>query len=361
MTLRGARAKQKDATQRRLLAAARRLFAERGYDKTSVGDLCQRSKVTHGALYHHYPDGKQALFAAVVADVFSELGERVSAAVRQHEGWDGVRAACDAYLDACAEPEVQTLIFRDGPRVLAAQFDSLDSDANAPLVTGLLREWMARGLLRARPVLTLARLLGAFFEEAGALIGSAPDSVHVRAQVDVLLAEWLEVLRRAPGERPQMLATDRTSLEPWSAADAPALIALFGEEEVRRFLFDGQRMSLEWTLEAIQASQQRFARDELGMFLARDGKRTPVGFVGFAVLRDGSPEELIFGVSPAVARQGYGRELAEAVLCESSARGNVNVRASADEANVASVRLLERLGFIRWAKHGGIVEYVRAG
>ena len=102
---RGIRAKQRDATRARLLKVARRVFAERGYDETPVGDICKKAKVTHGALYHHFPGGKLELFGAVVAEVFAELGERVGAAVATHQGWEGVRAACDAYLDACADPD----------------------------------------------------------------------------------------------------------------------------------------------------------------------------------------------------------------------------------------------------------------
>jgi AcrR family transcriptional regulator len=357
----GSRAKQRAATRTRLLKVARRAFAESGYDGIAVGELCRLAKVTHGALYHHFPAGKHELFAAVVGEVFAELGGRVSAAVAQHEGWGGVRAACDAYLDACAEQEVQAIIFRDGPRVLASQFKTIDSDANEPLVASLLRGWMARGLLRPRPVVMLARLLGALFEEAGALIGTAPDGAHTRTQVDALLAEWIDGLRRAPGELPNVLATDRVVLEPWSTADVPVLMEMFAHGEVPRFLGDGETNRAEWTNRAVLTSEQRFARSELGMFLARDGQRTPVGVVGFAVRREGAVEELVVAVNPALMRRGYGRELSEALLCEASARGCANVRASADEGDVASVSLLEKLGFVRWATRGGVVEYVRAG
>ncbi|MGI5351415.1 TetR/AcrR family transcriptional regulator [Streptomyces sp. CA-250714] len=38
----------------RLLAAATRLFAERGYDRTSVQDIVEAAGVTKGALYHYF-------------------------------------------------------------------------------------------------------------------------------------------------------------------------------------------------------------------------------------------------------------------------------------------------------------------
>ncbi len=38
----------------RLLAVATRLFAERGYDRTSVQEIVEAAGVTKGALYHYF-------------------------------------------------------------------------------------------------------------------------------------------------------------------------------------------------------------------------------------------------------------------------------------------------------------------
>lgn len=352
------RAEQKDATRARLLKVARRAFAEHGHDQASVGAICRTARVTHGALYHHF-SSKDELFAAVVAELFHDIGARVLAAERSREGWDSVAAACDAYLDACTDADVQAIVFRDGPRVLRS-FDDVDRAANAPLVTTLLAGWMERGLLRPRPVEALARMLGAAFAEAGALVTEAADPVHARAQAGALLADWLHALRRAPGEAPRVLATDRLTLEPWSTADVPALLALFAKEDVRCRGPEGEALDAAWMGGAVRASDERFARGELGMFVARTGQRALVGVAGVAKIH-GEVEELVVVVDPALSRQRYGGEMASAVVREASARGVPSLRASAEEANTAAVRLLERLGFVRWSRRGAVVAYVRAG
>lgn len=352
------RAEQKDATRARLLAVARRAFAEHGYDGVGVGALCRKARMTHGALYHHF-SGKEELFAAVVASMFADIAARVRAAARSAEGWSGVEAACDAYLDACAEPDVQRILFRDGPRVLQSTFDDVDRAASAPLVTELLGEWMESGLIRPRPVEALARMLGAAFAEAGALVGEAADRTHARAEVGSLLGDWLSALRRGPGDAPRGLATDRLVLEPWSAADVDALVALFVEEEVRRHLLDGRIVDSGWVSDTVRASEARFARGDVGMYAARNGDRELVGVVGLAELRS-REAELVVAVAPAFARRGFGTEMSIAVLREAGARGAPSVRAGADRANAASLRLLEKLGFVRWADHGGTFDYVRA-
>jgi AcrR family transcriptional regulator len=64
-------------TRERLLAAARRMFAEQGYNGTSVGEIEAAAGLSprSGALYKHFPS-KQAVLAAVMAqhtDVVEEM------------------------------------------------------------------------------------------------------------------------------------------------------------------------------------------------------------------------------------------------------------------------------------------------
>jgi AcrR family transcriptional regulator len=63
---------------RRLLAAATRLFAERGYDRTSVQEIVEAAGVTKGALYHYF-DSKDDLLHEVYARVLRVQQERLDA------------------------------------------------------------------------------------------------------------------------------------------------------------------------------------------------------------------------------------------------------------------------------------------
>jgi AcrR family transcriptional regulator len=189
------RAEQKDATRLRLLSVARRAFTQHGYGGTSIGMVCRRARVTHGALYHHFA-GKQELFEAVLADVLNDLVGAIAAAVEGRSGWDRLVAACDAYLDQCSEPTVIAVLLRDAPRVLPKErFAELDRSANEPLVVGLLEQAMREGVLRAVPVVLLSRLLGAAFAEAGTAIAESEAHADTRAAVRLLLLDWLSALR----------------------------------------------------------------------------------------------------------------------------------------------------------------------
>ncbi len=56
--------------QARLLAAATELFAEKGFDATSVQEVVQRAQVTKGALYHYF-DSKQDLLYEIYHSIIS--------------------------------------------------------------------------------------------------------------------------------------------------------------------------------------------------------------------------------------------------------------------------------------------------
>src|SRR5436853_2540656 len=91
-------AERSAATRDALLAAGRRLFAERGYAATGREEIVAAAGVTRGALQHHFGD-KQSLFRAVYEAVEQEVVDAVAKAAMR-AGDDPVaqlRAGCQAY------------------------------------------------------------------------------------------------------------------------------------------------------------------------------------------------------------------------------------------------------------------------
>ena len=54
-------------TERRILDSARRLFAEKGYEKTSIQDILNDLGLSKGGLYHHFKS-KEAILDRLNAD-----------------------------------------------------------------------------------------------------------------------------------------------------------------------------------------------------------------------------------------------------------------------------------------------------
>ncbi len=69
-----------EARRREVVDAAARLFAERGYDGTSISDLAAATGLAAGGLYH-YIEGKDDLLIAICDELLEPLLERARAIV----------------------------------------------------------------------------------------------------------------------------------------------------------------------------------------------------------------------------------------------------------------------------------------
>jgi AcrR family transcriptional regulator len=105
-------------TRAKLIAVARKAFGTVGYAEASMDDFTHQAGLTRGALYHHFGD-KKGLMEAVVREIDAEMTDRLckvssSAPTR----WQGFVDECVAYVEMALEPEIQRIMFRDGPAVL---------------------------------------------------------------------------------------------------------------------------------------------------------------------------------------------------------------------------------------------------
>src|SRR3954451_19196679 len=191
-------AERRAATRAALLAAARSLFAARGYAEVATEEVVQRAGVTRGALYHHFA-GKHELFAAVYEEVERELTERIVREIPLEGDPDplGVlRRGAAAFLDACLEPEVQRIAVLDAPSVLGWEaLRALGERYGLGAIQAALQNAVATGRLAPQPIRPLAHLLLAALGEAGLLIARADDVAAARREVGAKLDRLLESLR----------------------------------------------------------------------------------------------------------------------------------------------------------------------
>jgi AcrR family transcriptional regulator len=64
-----------DITRERIMKAAERLFAERGYDATSIRTIVAKARVNQAAINYHF-DGKDGLYREVLRAAFRALTEQ---------------------------------------------------------------------------------------------------------------------------------------------------------------------------------------------------------------------------------------------------------------------------------------------
>jgi AcrR family transcriptional regulator/protein-L-isoaspartate O-methyltransferase len=193
-------AERRAATRAALIAAARPLFAERGYADVGTEEIVQRAGVTRGALYHHFA-GKQELFHAVCEEVEREVTERIAREVPLEGDPDplGVlRRGAATFLDACLEPEVQRITLLEAPAVLGwEQWRAIGERYGLGLTQAALQGAVDAGAIRPQPVRPLAHVLLGALTEASLLIARAHDVDAARREVGATLDRLLESLRAA--------------------------------------------------------------------------------------------------------------------------------------------------------------------
>lgn len=112
------RAEMVEQTRAKLIAAARRAFACKGYAASSMDDLTAEAGLTRGALYHNFGD-KKGLLQAVIDQIDAEMLARFRVVQEQAETpWQGLLAESTAYIEMALEPEIQRIMLLDGPAVL---------------------------------------------------------------------------------------------------------------------------------------------------------------------------------------------------------------------------------------------------
>lgn len=158
----------------KLIAAARKAFAQQGYAAASMDHLTAEAGLTRGALYHNFGD-KRGLLAAVVDQIDSEMADYAkSVGAKAGDAWQALLAEGAAYIEKALDPEVQRIVLLDGPAVLGdpSQWPSQNRCLQSTKAT--LEQLMANGIVKAVDPEAAAMLLnGAALNAALWLASSA--------------------------------------------------------------------------------------------------------------------------------------------------------------------------------------------
>jgi AcrR family transcriptional regulator len=165
-----------EATRAQLITIATRLFAEHGYEGTSIEAVLREAGVSRGSLYHHFA-GKEALYEAVVEDVETKVGMQTLAAAGDATGpVDALRKGFIEWIRLASDPVVQRILLIDAPSVLGWQeWRAMEERHALGLIRSVLQEIADQGDLRPELVGTLAHVLLASVNEVALLVARADD------------------------------------------------------------------------------------------------------------------------------------------------------------------------------------------
>lgn len=153
------RAETMEENRSKLIAAARKAFAQKGFADASMDELTGSVGLTRGALYHNFGD-KKGLLAAVVAELDSEMAQRAKArAARAPDAWQRLLAEGTAYIEMALDPEVQRIVLLDGPAFLGDPSRWPSQNACLDATRSAISTMIAQGVMKPVDVEAAARLL----------------------------------------------------------------------------------------------------------------------------------------------------------------------------------------------------------
>ena len=167
------------ATREHLLAVATALFAERGYEATSIDAVLQESGVSRGSLYHHFK-GKDALFEAVLEALETDVGRRTIAAAAGATGpAAALRAGCLEWIRIARDPVIQQILLIDAPSVLGWQrWRALEERHALGLIKGAVAAIAGQGGLAPELVEVFSHVVLAAIDEIALFVArsDSPDA-----------------------------------------------------------------------------------------------------------------------------------------------------------------------------------------
>jgi dTDP-4-dehydrorhamnose reductase len=143
-----------------------------------------------------------------------------------------------------------------------------------------------------------------------------------------------------------VLRSRRLVLEPLAAADGEAVRTHWNDPAVRRFLWDDRPVDALTVTSFLRRSRGDFRRWGYGLWAVRSaGHGELLGVCGLRAVGGDESAELLYSIDPHRWGQGLATEAACAVLDYAFDRlGLTGVVGGVDAANVASTRVLEKLG-----------------
>lgn len=198
MTNTRSQAERTAGTRGALVAAARPIFAAKGYAAVGTDELAAAAGVTRGALYHQF-GGKEGLFVAVFREVQHEIVQRfaqgaLSLGTTAHP-LEALHRDLDAWLAACAEPEVHRIVLIEAPAALGwERWREVGREYGVGLVETVVQRLVDQAVIPAQPARPLAHVLVGALEEAALYAARADDRAVGTAEVRAALVALVDGL-----------------------------------------------------------------------------------------------------------------------------------------------------------------------
>ena len=168
------------ARRAQLVEVGRSVFAERGYEATSVEEIAERARISKPIVYEHF-GGKEGLYAVIIDREMEHIVSRITKAISSGSPRERLEGAALAFLTYVKEqPDGFAVLTRDVP-VSAASGG----------MSGLLNEMADR----------VSKVFAAQFKSAGYDARTAPVYAHALVGMVTFVGQWWTETRKPPVEQ----------------------------------------------------------------------------------------------------------------------------------------------------------------
>jgi AcrR family transcriptional regulator len=177
------KAEQSTTTRSRIIAAAKAIFTKDGYADASLADIVKKSKVTTGAIYHHF-GGKKELFTAVAEHLEQVILDEVTSTTPLGiSGWEALEWGALKTLEISMRPEIQRIVFREAPAIVGLnEWRAIEAKYAFGMMMQTLAALPQQKTVRT-PEVTAQILLGAITEAAHAVaLSDNPETALIEAK-----------------------------------------------------------------------------------------------------------------------------------------------------------------------------------
>jgi len=154
------RQRQKIERRDAILAAARKVFAQKGYDGSTVADIAKEAGVAAGTVYLYFAS-KTDLFAGLNVQLFKVINQALEVAEAPPDLVGSTRCRIQGVFEAARQHSdlVRLVFLNPDPRSeVARRLKRADEERLRPLAE-LLRGGMEAGIVRSGDAYLLARII----------------------------------------------------------------------------------------------------------------------------------------------------------------------------------------------------------
>jgi AcrR family transcriptional regulator len=197
-SIRQARGRPSEGAREALVEAAHELFMERDYEQVSTEEILERSGVSRGALYHHFP-AKLDLFRAVFVASERRVIDRIAAqAATSGSPFEALVVLASGYMRAAeGDEELRRIGLGQSRAVLGWEgWREACTELGIGVALAGVTSAMEAGELPPHDPETMAIVLLGAMIDAAMLVVVATDRTAARERSEAVIVDLLEGLRR---------------------------------------------------------------------------------------------------------------------------------------------------------------------